>query len=396
MRDGVDIRETSIRLGFTYQGTRYRETLTVAGEPLKPTPGNISHARRVAAQIKRAIALGTFALADFFPDSPRAGARSKAEATFGESCDLWLATKGRLAQKTRDQYRNALEVWKRRLGADVPIEKITHGMIAKEVGGRTWASAKLLNNYLIPLRGVFALAGRELRLDDDPTRGIENGKHQAPPPDPLTAAEAECVLADMRKHYDARVLAYFTFAFATGCRPEEIIALRWSDIDWTHRTALVQRARTAGETKPLKTYKARNVDLVPEAIEALRAMKAHTFMLGEAADVFQNPVTARPWHDERSQRDHYWTPTLRRLGIRHRRAYQTRHTYATIALMGGVNPAYIARQLGHANARMLFSTYAKWVDSADQGRERAKLEEARRGTLGADAATPGRESGKPA
>ncbi|WP_406624927.1 hypothetical protein [Acidovorax sp. SDU_ACID1] len=41
-----------------------------------------------------------------------------------------------------------------------------------------------------------------------------------------------------------------------------------------------------------------------------------------------------------------------------------------------MNPAYIARQMGHKNAKMLFSVYAKWIDGADRGREKAKLEAA--------------------
>jgi integrase len=42
------------------------------------------------------------------------------------------------------------------------------------------------------------------------------------------------------------------------------------------------------------------------------------------------------------------------LGIRQRPAYNTRHTFATVALMAGVNPAYSARQLGHAITAILF------------------------------------------
>ena len=86
-------------------------------------------------------------------------------------------------------------------------------------------------------------------------------------------------------------------------------------------------------------------------------------------------LTSKPLHDERSQRDHFWTPTLRKLGIRHRRAYQTRHTYATNSLAAGINPTYIARQMGHKNAKMLFTVYAKWIDGADRGREKAKMEQ---------------------
>ncbi|WP_041715911.1 tyrosine-type recombinase/integrase [Alicycliphilus denitrificans] len=92
--------------------------------------------------------------------------------------------------------------------------------------------------------------------------------------------------------------------------------------------------------------------------------------------IFENPVTGRPWHDERSQRDTFWRPALRVCGIRWRRAYQTRHTYATNALAAGVNPTYIARQMGHKNAKMLFTVYAKWIDGADRGREKAKMEAA--------------------
>lgn len=75
---------------------------------------------------------------------------------------------------------------------------------------------------------------------------------------------------------------------------------------------------------------------------------------------------------ERSQRDHYWKPALKALGIRYRRAYCARHTYATVALMGGVNPAYIARQLGHENAKMVFEKYAKWIVGADKGAARRR------------------------
>ncbi len=154
----------------------------------------------------------------------------------------------------------------------------------------------------------------------------------------------------------------------------EIIALRWDDIDWNNRTTRVERAKTfKGQFKDLKkTSEVRDVDLVDRAINALQAQKAFTYL--KSAEVFENPVTGRPRHDERSQRDHYWKPSLENLGIRARRTYQTRHTYATTALMAGVNPAYIARQLGHANAKKLFRVYAKWIDAADRGREEAKME----------------------
>ena len=53
--------------------------------------------------------------------------------------------------------------------------------------------------------------------------------------------------------------------------------------------------------------------------------------------------------------------------------WKARHTYKTVALMNGVNPAYIARKLGHANTAMLFKHYAKWIYGADSGLGAGKM-----------------------
>lgn len=371
---GVEAREKSIRVNFTLDGKWQRVRLA-----LPPTPANLRYAEKLVDRVRKAVARGTFDWAEYFPDAPQAK-KVKPAHTFGEWCTLWLDTKGRLSKNTLSQYTNALEVWKSLLGTDSAMESLSHAIVAAKVGKTPWKSAKLLNNYLIPLRGVFALAGRELDLGD-PMDGIENSKHQAQPPDPLSYHEMEQVLTYMRQNFDIRVWAYFEMAFTTGMRPEELIELRWGDVDWSTGTIRVQRARTSGEVKPLKTYNVRDVDLMARAVAALETMKPWT-MLGSndktdqelGRRIFESPVTGRAWHDERSQRDTFWRPALRACGIRWRRAYQTRHTYATNALAAGANPAYIARQMGHKNAKMLFSVYAKWIDGADRGREKAKIE----------------------
>lgn len=366
--DGVEPRGQSIRIGFSWAGERCRETLD-----LRPTPGNLKYATRLVATIKQRIEAGTFDYAEFFPESKRVQEQPQAH-TFGGLCDTWLKTKGRLADKTLNQYRNALGVWKRLLGESTPIRGITHGQLAACIGGHAWASPKLLNNYMIVLRGVFKLAVRELGLSDNPMEGIENSKAQKPGPDPLSVQEMASVLHDMRERYDVRVWAYFAFAFATGARPEETISLRWSDVDWANHTIRIERAKTNGKIKPIKTYSMRDVELVDLAVEAITEMKPWTMPAN--AEIFQNPVTNRPWHDERSQRDHYWKPTLQRTGVRYRKPYNTRHTYATASLMSDANPTYIARQMGHRTAKMLFDVYGKWIERADRGRERGKVNSA--------------------
>jgi len=219
---------------------------------------------------------------------------------------------------------------------------------------------------------VFRQFCRDTGLPN-PVDGLDNSRHQQPTPDPLTGEEAQRVLTYMREHYDPRVLGYFQFMFATGMRPEEAIALQWSDVDETLQQVRVERAKTAGEVKPLKTYNAREVDLGAVALEALELLRPWTE--GEP-EIFQNPDSGLPWADARRQREVFWTPALEALGIRPRRAYQIRHTYATLALMAGANPAYISRQMGHKNPQMLFKVYARWIDGADRGREHRKVEAA--------------------
>jgi integrase len=62
--------------------------------------------------------------------------------------------------------------------------------------------------------------------------------------------------------------------------------------------------------------------------------------------------------------------------IRQRRAYATRHTFATVALMGGVRPAYVAEQMGHTSTRMFFEVYARWINGADKGLQRSMMAQA--------------------
>lgn len=376
---GVEARDNSIRLTFTLNGEPCRETLRAGGKPLPPTPANLKYATRLAADIRRRIALGTFDYSEFFPDSPKAA--QAAPNTFGTLADLWLDSKGQLEAATLDQYATAVRFWKGLLGEHTPITDLTYQVLSSKIGKHPWPSPKAHNNYLIALRGIFAFEYSGRRSGDNPLIGIRNLKVVKKLPDPLTGNERNLILADMYKRYDPRIYAYFSFAFYTGMRPEEIIALHWSDIDFQTGVARVQRVRTfkGTERDGSKTHTERDVDLVPKALEAIEMMKPYTFMKrdesGEEADIFENPVTSRPWHDDRSQRDHYWQPTLKRLGIRRRRPYSTRHTFCTVALMHGVNPAYIALQAGHS-VKMLLEKYARWIPGADGGSERRILEAA--------------------
>lgn len=370
----VEIRPNSLRISFQWQGEQCRETVKMNGVAMLPTKANTEYARRLAQTVVDRIRVGTFSYTEFFPDSARAEPAVPVKIDlFGGVADDWIASKGQLEAATKDQYGTGVRRWKRMFGTDTPMTDVTYQVIAKKVGEEKWPSAKSANNYLIVLRGIMAFYYHGLKASQNPMVGIENLTVVRKKPDPLTADERDKILADMARHYPACVVAYFTFAFFTGMRPEEIIALQWGDIDEPSGVIRVCRVRTfkGTERDGSKTGQERDVDLLPQASAALTTMRPMTSLKSDY--IFENPITNAPWHDERSQRDTFWKPTLKRLRIRQRRAYATRHTFATVALMGGVNAAYVAAQMGHSSTKMFFETYARWINGADKGVQRSAM-----------------------
>jgi integrase len=280
-----------------------------------------------------------------------------------------MAASSHLSNGTRIKYQQALDFWLNRIGDEL-IESIQYSTIAALANSQGWG-AKNRNNMLIPLRGVLETAFLDGVIDSSPADRIKNAKVQKEPPDPLTADEVDAVLNHMQK-YDPQIVNVIEFAFFTGMRPSEVIALRWGDIDYTRRLARVQRARTFGMEHATKTFTVRDVELNSRAQSALARQKQHTFL--KDGYVFENPVTGEPYSEERPLRRAYWNPTLKALGMRERNFYQTRHTYATLNLMAGANPMWVATQLGHANMQMLLKVYAKWIDGADKSNERGKID----------------------
>lgn len=187
------------------------------------------------------------------------------------------------------------------------------------------------------------------------------------------AARIQTIIAGMAERYNAQIANYFGFKFFTGLRTSESLIVRWDSIDWRREQMLVSDALVLGKAKgSTKTNTARVVQLNSRAIEYLKAQKEHTF-LKEHGLVFPDPRTGVIWTDDEPPRELYWRPLLKKLGIRYRSPYETRHTYATMMLMAGVAPAYGARQLGHS-VEMFLRTYAKWIDGGQNAVEMGKLE----------------------
>ncbi len=367
---GVEARENSIRIHFTYQDQQRKETLKTDGKPMAPTPANLKYAHRLADQIKDKIRHGTFVYADYFPASKTA--TTGQGASVADRLDLWYETLVGKEGSTSKGYKSALEWWKRQIGAR-PVRSLLKSDVLAALATKADWTGKTRNNKMSVLRQALQLAVDDGALAASPIAGIESFSHQSPPPDPFDQDEAEAIIAGLARHYDEQVARYFGAKFYTGLRTSESLAQQWGWLDWRLKLLGVSGGVVLGELKDnTKTNTVRQVQLNSRALAFYKDQKASTF-LKPGGWIFPDPRTGERWTDDEPPRELYWRPCLKRLGIRYRSPYETRHTYATMLLMGGAKPAWAAKQMGHSIQQFL-DTYAKWLDGGENDVEMAKLE----------------------
>ena len=56
-----------------------------------------------------------------------------------------------------------------------------------------------------------------------------------------------------------------------------------------------------------------------------------------------------------------WRRALTKSGVRYRRLYETRHTFASWALAAGESPEWVAKTLGHVDTTMIYRTYGCYI-----------------------------------
>lgn len=383
---GVEVHGNTLRVYFQYQGKRCREVLT----DVPPTLKNKAAAQKDLVTMLEKIKHGVFDYLEYFPNSKIALGLARERGAYtmvGEYLDAFMRINGpSLADATRSQYANDVIMWKGLLGENTPVARLSTTGVLEIVNSRPWPSNRRFNNAMTPLRGALKLARADNAKLPDWLFNLKMRQREKVNPDPVTMDEMNRILRWIRANRDPRCLAYFAFMFSTGMRPEECVALLWSDVDFSSRRVSVNKAKSfRGRAGPTKTEGGvRDVDLSPLAMEALEVMKPWT--RHEGAEIFQNPWTNKAWYDGRSPRENVWQPCLKALRIAPRRAYCTRHTFATSLLRVGARVHYVSAQLGHTTPSMVEKTYARWLPDADGGFGRARLAEAfGAGTSGDDA-----------
>ena len=162
----------------------------------------------------------------------------------------------------------------------------------------------------------------------------------------------------------------------TGARRGEVLGLRWSDVDLEAGTASIRQTvipltKASGKGREgrivprTKTDRARVIELDSASISTLRTWRARQaqerLLVGAGYQdndlIFCRP-DGRPYHpesfsktfDRRLARSAY--SDLPRI-----RLHDLRHTWATLALVAGVDVAIVSKRLGHSSPMVTWQTY---------------------------------------
>lgn len=287
--------------------------------------------------------------------------------SFGDAIDVFL-DRGLKSQSDRtfDDYRKILENKWLPVFSEYRLNEITKQVLEdylyerkregrNRVFVRDWSN-KYRKNLLGPLSKLF----NYFEISPNPTTGVldtksadTRGKRRFKPYKPLE-------IRKLLDRLDGDAKYYFQFAFATGMRHQEILALRWSDI--SDGVACVERCISnyvlVGRVKT--DLGGRQVTLNAAAMDALNKLHSRW----QKGFVFPQPNG--DYYKKPKRFREQWIKAHEKSGVEYRQMKTTRHTRATELLSVGVNPAKAARQLGHDKETFL-KTYADYMPDYDEG-----------------------------
>ena len=215
-----------------------------------------------------------------------------------------------------------------------PLDRIAPAQVRKWFDAFSRTAPGNANNGLGVLRQIMNFAIACGHVETDPTRGI--GRNRRPALTRfLSREEVDRLHRILDRHSGGRGAAQadiIRLLLLTGCRKNEIVRLRWSEVQGN--VLALADAKTGPRTVPLNARARAILERRPR---------------GESAFVFPSPRDpSRPRGSELG----LWYRVRKEAGIEDVRLHDLRHTHASHAVMNGVPVPVVSRLLGHSNPRM--------------------------------------------
>ena len=190
-------------------------------------------------------------------------------------------------------------------------------------------------------------------------------------PTPLTLEQAQALLKSIREY---RLEVLLTVAVVTGMRRGELLALRWSNVDFDRKTLLVLHTVDYipkygyVENEPKTKSGKRSISLPAFLVDVLKDQRKklleRQLKLGEA---WENRDLVFPdlhgGYFNPGYLDKLFARLLREAGVPHMHFHDLRHSAATILLAMGVNIKVIQELLGHSDIAITLRVYGHLLPS---------------------------------
>jgi integrase len=258
------------------------------------------------------------------------------------------------------------------------LTKLTPEHVRRLVTGLTerGLSPTTVRNTRAVLSAALQFAVRQEWIGRNPAAAVRPPRLRRPAPRPPMPEEMDRLLPAAEAAGD-RLGALWTLACYAGCRPGELLALRWEDVDLDAGTVTVRRTLTKVRGSavafhaPKSDHGRRTLRVDRAAVDALRAHRrrqaAERVALGpdyEDNGLVFCTATGSPLLPRWAVRQ-FKRATARAglpAGIRF---YDLRHGNATAMLVAGVAPKAAAERLGHSSIVQFNDTYAHLLQEID-------------------------------
>jgi integrase len=167
----------------------------------------------------------------------------------------------------------------------------------------------------------------------------------------------------------AFINTFMHVALLTGARTGEIMALKIQDIDFENNTITIQRSIRKGVESGTKTGKVRVIPMIKVLKEALIKWIGSS----QRICLFPKPYTDVAYCNSGAIINKYYKPLLKRLNLKYRVLYNTRHSFASVAVENKIAISTVSQCLGHSTISTTERFYLQF-GNADQNDIRKQLE----------------------
>jgi integrase len=293
--------------------------------------------------------------------------------TFEDAAREYLRFVGDVRQidaKTLGDYRGVVEGYLLEEFGPLQLETVTPDLVDayKE---RLIAERKLSNRtivrHLTVLHGIFKRAKRVWGLADNPASAdlVERPKVTYTGEfDTFDRDEIERLVVAAEDEQDA---AIYKVAAFTGLRQGELLALRWSDVDFIDGLLHVRRNFTGGQEKVPKGKRVRSVPMMPAVIDVLGGLKEREEFTAADDLVF----TRQGEHLNHFELRKRYYAALDRAKLRRLRFHDLRHAFGSAAITK-LDRHAVQSYMGHQH----YSTTQRYLHHKPRRDDAAKLAEA--------------------